>query len=159
MARTRLRSSRLLRAHGGAAFPASINWPTVLQGEVNQRYVVHGAHWGDSGKFYEELLPFSGEARFRKQNLRPNSIVPVNELSKCLAPTECPIAGVTIGIKYRIGSRSAIAGPYRIAMLAQMPGLVSSNVLSGVVIPRRGGSHEIDTWIRFDSEDDQECPS
>jgi len=110
-----------LPGRGGAAFLAGINWLAVLQGKANQRYVAYGADEGDSGSFSERFLPSSGQAHFLKQNLRPNSIIPVNELSKCPAATECPIAGVTIGIKYKIGSRSAIAKPYRIAMLAAMP--------------------------------------
>lgn len=59
-------------------------------------------------------------------------MVPVIELSNSLAVPERPIARVTIGIKYKVGSQSASAKAFRETDASQRcQRFVSSNVLSG----------------------------
>jgi formate dehydrogenase iron-sulfur subunit len=45
-----------LRGRGGAAFPASIKWQTVMDAPSNEKYVVCNADEGDSGTFADRLL-------------------------------------------------------------------------------------------------------
>jgi formate dehydrogenase iron-sulfur subunit len=52
-----------LRGRGGAAFPTGIKWKTVLDQQVDQKYIVCNADEGDSGTFSDRMLmegdPFS----------------------------------------------------------------------------------------------------
>jgi formate dehydrogenase iron-sulfur subunit len=45
-----------LRGRGGAAFPTGIKWKTVLDQQVEQKYVVCNADEGDSGTFSDRML-------------------------------------------------------------------------------------------------------
>ncbi len=45
-----------LRGRGGAAFPASIKWRTVLSAKAPRKYVVCNADEGDSGTFADRLI-------------------------------------------------------------------------------------------------------
>jgi formate dehydrogenase iron-sulfur subunit len=45
-----------LRGRGGAAFPTGIKWKTVLDQQVDQKYVVCNADEGDSGTFSDRML-------------------------------------------------------------------------------------------------------
>jgi formate dehydrogenase iron-sulfur subunit len=45
-----------LRGRGGAAFPAGINWNTVLKAPAAQKYVVCNADEGDSGTFSDRMI-------------------------------------------------------------------------------------------------------
>jgi formate dehydrogenase iron-sulfur subunit len=45
-----------LRGRGGAAFPTGIKWKTVLEQQVDQKYVVCNADEGDSGTFSDRML-------------------------------------------------------------------------------------------------------
>lgn len=45
-----------LRGRGGAAFPTGIKWQTVLDQQVDQKFIVCNADEGDSGTFADRLL-------------------------------------------------------------------------------------------------------
>jgi formate dehydrogenase iron-sulfur subunit len=45
-----------LRGRGGAAFPTGIKWKTVLDQQVDQKFVVCNADEGDSGTFSDRML-------------------------------------------------------------------------------------------------------